>query len=156
MMIKSKYIELLKKSLIDYGNIINFHPEEKSLKENKSNKEKNLTDEINSIKNELEFFSIKPNYNENNELGENLKNLTKQLEQIKIQNIINDKTKNIIKDTKLSNFILRYQVLDELPSKELRNIVDQGKKEIKSGVLMAIPLAPKIFFPLASRLYPKP
>jgi alanyl-tRNA synthetase len=110
---------------------------EKSLKENKSNKEKNLTDEINSIKNELKAFNIKPNYNENNELGENLKNLTKQLEQIKIQNIINDKTKNIVKDTKLSKFILRYQVLDELPSKELRSIVDQGKKEIKEGIVIA-------------------
>jgi len=110
---------------------------EKSLKKNKSNKEKNLTDEINSIKNELKSFNIKPNYNENNELGENLKNLIKQLEQIKIQNIINDKTKNIVKDTKLSKFILRYQVLDELPSKELRSIVDQGKKEIKEGIVIA-------------------
>jgi alanyl-tRNA synthetase len=110
---------------------------EKSLKKNKSNKEKNLTDEINSIKNELKSFNIKPNYNENNELGENLKNLIKQLEQIKIQNIINDKTKNIVKDTKLSNFILRYQVLDEFPSKELRNIVDKGKKEIKEGIVIA-------------------
>ncbi|MDC6482165.1 alanine--tRNA ligase [Pelagibacteraceae bacterium] len=110
---------------------------EKSLKENKSNKEKNLTDEIDSVKNELEFFGIKPNYNENNELAESLKNLKKQLEQIKIQNIINDKTKNIVKDTKLSNFILRYQVLDEFPSKELRSIVDQGKKEIQEGIVVA-------------------
>ena len=38
---------------------------------------------------------------------------------------------------KLSNFILRYQVLDEFPSKELRNIVDQGKKEIKEGIVIA-------------------
>jgi alanyl-tRNA synthetase len=110
---------------------------EKSLKENKSNKEKNLTGEIDSVKNELEFFGIKPNYNENNELAESLKNLKKQLEQIKIQNIINDKTKNIVKDTKLSNFILRYQVLDEFPSKELRSIVDQGKKEIQEGIVIA-------------------
>jgi alanyl-tRNA synthetase len=110
---------------------------EKSLKENKFNKEKNLSDEINSIKIELGTFNIKPNYNENNELSENLKNLTKQLEQIKIQNIINDKTKNIVKDTKVNNFILRYQTLDNLPSKELRSIVDQGKKEIKEGIIIA-------------------
>jgi alanyl-tRNA synthetase len=110
---------------------------EKSLKENKNNKDKNLIDEINSIKNELKSLNIKPNYNENNKLGENLKNLTKQLEQIKIQNIINDKTKNIIKDVKFSNFILRYQVLDEFPSKELRSVVDRGKKEIKEGIVIA-------------------
>ena len=110
---------------------------ERLLKENKSNKEKNLTDEINFIKDELKSFNIKPSYNENTELGENLKNLIKQLEQIKIQNIINDQNKNIIKDTKVDNFILRYQVLDELPSKELRNIVDRGKKEIKEGIVIA-------------------
>ncbi len=97
-------------------------------------KEKKLTDEINFIKDELKSFNIKPNFNENTELGENLKNLIKQLEQIKIQNIINDQSKNIIKDTKVDNFILRYQVLDEFPSKELRNIVDRGKKEIKDAM----------------------
>jgi len=110
---------------------------EKSLKENKSNKEKNLSEEINSIKKELKSLDVSLNYNENIDLSENLKNLTKQLEQIKIQNIINDKSKNIIKDTKLSNFILRYQILTDLPSKELRNIVDQGKKEIKEGIVIA-------------------
>ena len=39
--------------------------------------------------------------------------------------------------TKVNNFILRYQVLNDLPSKELRNIVDQGKKEIKEGIVIA-------------------
>jgi len=32
---------------------------------------------------------------------------------------------------------LRYQVLTGLPSKELRNIVDQGKKEINEGVIFS-------------------
>ena len=110
---------------------------ERSLKENKSSQDKNLSEEIESIQKELKSFDVSPNYNENINLSENLKNFTKQLEQIKIQNIINDKSKNIIKDTKLSNFILRYQILTDLPSKELRNIVDQGKKEIKEGVIIA-------------------
>ena len=110
---------------------------EKSIKENKSSKEKNLTEEINSIKKELNSFKVKPNYNSDLELSENLKNLFKQLEQIKIKNIINNKNKNMIKDTKVNNFILRYQVLNEFPSKELRNIVDQGKKEIKEGIVIA-------------------
>ena len=108
---------------------------EKFLRESKTNKEKNLNTEINSIKKELESLNIIPSYNEDLGLGENLKNLTKQIEQIKIKNIINDKTKNVIKDKKVSNFVLRYQVLTGLPSKELRNIVDQGKKEIKEGVI---------------------
>jgi len=110
---------------------------EKYIKENKSNKDKNLTDEINSIKKELELFSVTPNYNEDIKLGENLKNLTKQIEQIQIKNIINDKTRNVVIDKKINNFILRYQVLTDLPPKELRNIVDQGKKEINEGVIFA-------------------
>jgi alanyl-tRNA synthetase len=110
---------------------------EKLIKENKSNKEKNLIEEINSIKNKIKSFDALPKYSENIELSENIKNLTKQLEQIKIQNIIKDKAKNIIKDIKMNNFILRYQILNDFPSKELRNIVDQGKKEIKEGIVIA-------------------
>ena len=44
---------------------------------------------------------------------------------------------DFIIDDKFANFIFRQQVLTDLPSKELRNIVDQGKKEIKSGIIMA-------------------
>ena len=109
---------------------------EKSLNENKYNKEKNLMEEINSIKLELKSFNISPDYNKNIELKENLKNLTKQLEKIKIQNIIKDKNKNVIKDIKINNFILRYQILNGLPFKELKNIVEEGKKEIKEGVVI--------------------
>ena len=48
----------------------------------------------------------------------------------------NDKTKNIINDNKIEDFIFRYQTIHDLPSKELRAIVDAGKKEIKKGVLI--------------------
>jgi len=109
---------------------------EKSLKEKKSNNEQNLIDGINFIKKKLKSLNVSPNYIKNIDLSENFKNLSKQLEQIKIKNIINDKNKNIIKDTKLSNFTIRYQILMDLPSKELRNIVDQGKKEIKDGIVI--------------------
>jgi len=110
---------------------------EKYIEEDKSKKEKNLTKEIDTIKKELELLSITPNYNVDIKLSENLKNLTKQIEQIKIKNIINNKTKNVIKDKKINNFILRYQVITDLPARELRNIVDQGKKEINEGIILA-------------------
>jgi len=110
---------------------------EKHIEEGKSKKEQNITEEIDIIKKELELLNITPNYKVDIKLGENLKNLTKQIEQIKIKNIINNKTKNVLKDKKISNFILRYQVITDLPSKELRNIVDQGKKEINEGVILA-------------------
>ena len=109
---------------------------EKLQKDSKSNKDKKLNDEINLIKDELEKLKIKPNLNNDLNLAENLKNLNKQFDQIKIKNIINDKNKNIIKDSKVGSFKLRYQVITDLPSKELRNIVDQGKKEIKEGILI--------------------
>ena len=54
---------------------------------------------------------------------------------------INNKIKNVVKDKKVSNFILRYQVITDLPSKELRNIVDQGKKEINEGVIFAFSIS---------------
>ena len=106
-------------------------------KENKFISNKKLNDEINKIRNELENLKIQPNFNTSLNLFENLKNLNKQLEYIKVKNIINDKNKNIIKDKNIENFILRYQVIADLPSRELRNIVDKGKKEIKNGILIA-------------------
>ena len=109
---------------------------EESLKKDKSIKEKNLKDQLDSIKNELMKYKIKPDYKDNAELSENIKNLNKQLDKIKIQNIVKDKNKNIIKDKKISSFTLRYQVLIDLPPKELRNIVDQSKKEIQEGIVV--------------------
>ena len=58
------------------------------------------------------------------------------MDKIKIQNIIKDKTKNIINDKKIGSFILRQQVLTDFPPKELRSIVDQSKKDIKSGIVV--------------------
>ena len=66
----------------------------------------------------------------------NIKNLNKQLETIKIQNIIKDKSKNVIKDKKIGSFTLRHQVLTDFPPKELRSIVDQSKKDIKEGIVV--------------------
>ena len=67
-----------------------------------------------------------------------IKNLTKQLETEKIKKTLSDKSKNIIKDVKIKSFMFRSQILDGLPPKELRQIIDKGKKEIKEGVVMAI------------------
>jgi alanyl-tRNA synthetase len=110
---------------------------EKSLKKNKSIKEKTLNEEIDLVRQKLLKHKIKPNYQNDLNLSVNLKNLNKQLELIEIQNIINDKTKNIIKDKKIGSFILRQQVLADFPPKELRNIVDKSKKDIKEGVVVA-------------------
>ena len=109
---------------------------EKSLKKDKSLKEKTTKDQIEAIKKELSELKTKPDYNEELELTENLKNLSKQIEKIKIQNVIRNKNKNVIKDKKMGSFILRQQVLTDF--KELRSIIDQGKKDIKQGIVVSI------------------
>ena len=110
---------------------------EKKLSEEKTNKDKDLSNQIQSIKNELEILKINPNYKEDLTIKDNLKNLTKQLDQIKVKIIVSDKNKNKIKDKKIGRFILRYQVLTDFPPKELRSLVDQSKKDIKEGVVVS-------------------
>ena len=101
-------------------------------------KEKIFKDQISIKKKELLNYKVKPDYKEELKSSENLKNLDKQLEKIKINNIIKDKKKNIIKEQKHDDFIIRKQVLHDFPSKELRGIIDQGKKEIKKGIIISI------------------
>jgi len=120
---------LRKKQLQDY---------EKSLKEDKNLKEENLKNQINLIKKDLLKLKVKPDFKDNVDLSENLKNLNKQLEKIKIKKIIEDKNKNIIKDKKVGNFLFRQQVLKDFPPKELRSVIDQGKKDIKNGIVVGI------------------
>ena len=111
---------------------------EKTQKLDKSQKESNLKDEITLIKNELQKLKIKPDYKDNLDLIENLKNLNKQLNKVKIESIKKDKSKNIIQDKKIGDILIREQILKNFPPKELRGIIDQGKKEIKSGVIISI------------------
>jgi len=111
---------------------------ERTQKQKKSLKETNLKEEIELVKNELQNFKIKPDYKDNADLSENLKNLNKQLNRIKIENIKKDKNKNIIKDKKVGSMVIREQILKGFPPKELRSIIDQGKKDIKSGVIISI------------------
>tara|TARA_B100002052_G_scaffold23198_1_gene18138 strand:- start:4330 stop:7005 length:2676 start_codon:yes stop_codon:yes gene_type:complete len=111
---------------------------EKSLKKDKSLKEKKLKEQVDLVKNELLKFKLKPDYKDDLDLPENLKNLNRQLEKMKIKNIIKDKNKNTIKDKKIGNFIFRQQVLTDFPPKELRSVIDQGKKDIKEGIIISI------------------
>ena len=88
--------------------------------------------------NSLLFWFFKSVYRHKNNSSINLKNLNKQLNKVKIESIKKDKSKNIIKDKKIGDILIREQILKDFPPKELRGIIDQGKKEIKSGVIMSI------------------
>ncbi len=111
---------------------------EKTQSKDKSKKESNLKKEIELIKKDLQKLKIKPDYKENLDLSENLKILTKQLNKLRIESIKKDKSKNIIKDKKIGNILIREQILKDFPPKELRDIIDQGKKDIKSGIIVCI------------------
>ena len=65
-----------------------------------------------------------------------IKNLTKQLETLSVNSILEDKTKNIIKDDKINGVKIRFQKVDGLPPKELRKLVDKGKKELSEGIVI--------------------
>ena len=67
-----------------------------------------------------------------------IKNLTKQLETLSVRSILSDKEKNIICDDEINNIKVRFQRVIDLPSKELRNLVDQGKKDLREGVIIII------------------
>ena len=83
-------------------------------------------------------MKIKPDYKEDLDLSENLKNLNKQIHKVKIESIKKDKSKNTIKDKKIGNVLVREQILKDFPPKELRGIIDEGKKDIKSGIIISI------------------
>jgi alanyl-tRNA synthetase len=65
-----------------------------------------------------------------------IKNLTKQLDTLFIKSILNDKTKNKINDEEIKGIKVRFQKVDGLPPKELRKLVDNGKKELGEGIVV--------------------
>ncbi len=76
----------------------------------------------------------KPN-TEGKNLKENVKNLSRQLEQLNVSSVLQNKSKNIIDDQKIKNINVRFQKVKDLPPKELRKLVDNGKKELGDGIV---------------------
>jgi alanyl-tRNA synthetase len=65
-----------------------------------------------------------------------IKDLTKQLEMLSIKSILNDKSKNKINDQEIKGIKIRFQNVEGLPPKELRKLVDNGKKELGEGIVV--------------------
>ncbi|MFL2852017.1 MAG: alanine--tRNA ligase [Candidatus Pelagibacter sp.] len=65
-----------------------------------------------------------------------IKNLTKQLDTLLVKSILNDKTKNKINNEEIKGIKIRFQKVDGLPPKELRKLVDDGKKELGDGIVV--------------------
>ena len=90
---------------------------------------------INDLSKQIIKLGGKPNIeNEDNKIL--IKELSKQLEQLKFSSILENNSKNIIQDVKINNISVRFQKVDDLPPKELRKLVDAGKKELKTGIVI--------------------
>ena len=90
---------------------------------------------INDLSKQIIKLGGKPNLkNEDNKIL--IKELSKQLEQLKFSSILENNSKNIIQDLKINNTNVRFQKVNDLPPKELRKLVDTGKKELKTGIVI--------------------
>ena len=90
---------------------------------------------IEMLTKDITSFGGMPNL-ENKNPKDLIKDLTRQLEKLSIGKILNDKSKNIIKDETINNIKVRFQKISDLPPKELRGLVDNGKKEIGDGLVI--------------------
>ena len=90
---------------------------------------------IKSLSSEITKLGGKP-IKKSDDLKITIKELTKQLEEITVKSILSDKKKNTVKDQNIKKINIRFQKVDDLPFKELRRLVDQGKKDIKDGIVV--------------------
>ena len=90
---------------------------------------------INELSQKIIKLGGKPNL-DNQDQKELIKELSKQLEQLSIKSILEDKSKNIIKDEKINGIKIRLQKVEDLPPKVLRKLVDIGKKELDEGIVV--------------------
>jgi len=90
---------------------------------------------IKSLSSEITKLGGKP-IKKSDDLKITIKELTKQLEEITVKSILSDKKKNTIKDQNIKKINIRFQKVDDLPFKELRRLVDQGKKDLKEGIVV--------------------
>ena len=77
----------------------------------------------------------KPNLKNNNQVSL-IKELNKQFDQLSVSSILKDKTKNKINDHVINGIKVRFQNILDLPFKELRKLIDEGKKEIGEGLII--------------------
>ena len=90
---------------------------------------------INDLSGKIVGLGGKPNIDKKNPT-EIIKELTKQLDVLTVGSILQDKTKNIISDIEVKGIKVRLQKILGLPPKELRKLVDKGKKDLGEGIVI--------------------
>ena len=120
----ARRVEALRASqLTDYLN---------SKKIDQENKDKKLQANINQIKNQIKSLGGEINQDE-----QDLNRLKNQYEKLLIDSILKDRNKNQVKDEIVNKIKIRFQKIQGFPTKELRSIIDQGKKDLKEGIIIA-------------------
>jgi len=107
---------------------------------NKKEKLSNLSSQknekiIKDLSEKIVKLGGKPNL-ENDNQQVLIKDLTKQFDQLSIKSILSDKSKNIIKDEIINKIKIRFQKVIDLSPKDLRKLVDIGKKELGEGIII--------------------
>jgi len=103
-----------------------------SKKIDQQSRDEKLQENIEQIKNQIKSLG-----GEFDKTEHDLSKLKKHYEKLLINSILADKNKNLIKDEIVNKIKIRFQKVNDLPTKELRTIIDQGKKELKEGIVIA-------------------
>ena len=90
---------------------------------------------INELSEKIIKLGEKPNLDNQDQKGL-IKDLSRQLELLNVKSILDDKSKNIIKDETINGVRIRLQKIEDLPPKDLRKLVDNGKKELNEGIVV--------------------
>ena len=90
---------------------------------------------INDLSQKIIKLGGKPNIDNKNQ-HTLIKDLTRHYEQLLVKSTLSDKSKNIINDKTINNIKVRFQKVIDLPPKDLRKLVDNGKKELVEGIIV--------------------
>ena len=107
------------------------------IKEKHETTTKATQDVIDNLLKNIKALNAKPVDIKDLTPSEQVKKLTKQIDQLNIKIILKDKNKNKIKDISAKGIKIRYQLVVGFPSKELRSLIDQGKKDLGEGIVVA-------------------
>jgi len=107
---------------------------------NKKNQEllQSQNEEIKLLKNKI--LNLDKNYvfKKFKNVEEEILNLKENFSKIEKDYILNDPTKNIISDHQKSDFLIRTQIVHGISSKEIRGLIDDNKKLLKSSVVIVL------------------
>jgi alanyl-tRNA synthetase len=87
---------------------------------------------IKELSDKIIDLGSKPNMKNNDQISL-IKDLNRQFDELSVVSLLKDKTKNKINDQVINGTKVRFQNILDLPFKDLRKLIDEGKKEIGEG-----------------------